>query len=127
MPAAIITPSRRRTRTPTLKFSQKLVLNQWVLGLFEVDSLEKLVNELKDEHLETYDENNVSMFHHVLTGRLFERGELNNQVLLGYDENIFRHTQRLNAHRPRPIRWKYFQYLGLLFTEIYLDRYFGDR
>ena len=106
MPPATTTTRRRRTRTPNLKFSQKLVLNQWVLGLFEVDSLEKLVGELKDEHLEAYDENNVSMFYHVLTARLFERGELSNQVLLGYDENIFRHTQRLNAHRPQPIRWR---------------------
>lgn len=125
LPAAT-TPRRRSRRTPNLKFSQKLVLNQWVLGLFEVNSLEQLVGDLKDERLEAYDENNVSLFHQVLTARLFERGQLSNEVLLGYDENIFRHTQQLNAHRPQPIRWKYFQYVSLLFTEIYLDRYFRD-
>src|SRR5205823_2870028 len=41
-----------------------------------------------------------------------------------------RHTQRLNERRlmrgEGPIVWKYFQYLTLLFTEIYLDRYFRD-
>src|ERR1051325_9076245 len=126
MPPAATTPRRRTRRTPVLKFSQKLVLNQWVLGLFEVETLEQLVGDLKDERLEAYDENNISMLHHVLTTRLFQRGELSNEVLLGYDENIFRHTQRINAHQPRPIRWKYFQYVSLLFAEIYLDRYFRD-
>jgi hypothetical protein len=126
MPPAATTPRRRTRRAPNLKFSQKLVLNQWVLGLFEVDTLEQLVGELKDERLEAYDENNVSLFYHSLTNRLFERGELSNEVLLGYDENIYRHTQRINARRPQAIRWKYFQYVSLLFTEIYLDRYFRD-
>jgi hypothetical protein len=126
MPPVATTPRRRTRRKPTLKFSQKLLLNQWMLGLFEVETLEQLVGELKDENLEKYDENNVSLFHHALTARLFQRGELSNEVLLGYDENIFRHTQRLNAHRTPTIRWKYFQYVSLLFTEIYLDRYFRD-
>ena len=52
------------------------------------------------------------------------------RLLLEYDQNIVRHTQRLNERRiargEEPIVWKYFQYLSLLFTEIYLDRYFRD-
>jgi hypothetical protein len=47
-------------------------------------------------------------------------------LLLAYDQNIVRHTQAISARRSEPLRWKYFQYLGLLFTEIYLDRYFRD-
>ena len=43
-----------------------------------------------------------------------------------YDENICRHTKVIGAKRGG-IRWKYFQYLSLLFTEMYLDRYFSDR
>ena len=43
-----------------------------------------------------------------------------------YDENICRHTKAIGAKRGG-IRWKYFQYLSLLFTEMYLDRYFSDR
>ena len=46
------------------------------------------------------------------------------------DQNIVTHTMRLNERRiargEDPIVWKYFQYLTLLFTEIYLDRYFHD-
>jgi len=48
-------------------------------------------------------------------------------LLLTYDQNIVRHTQAISARRSEPIRWKYFQYLGLLFTEIYLDRFFSNR
>lgn len=110
-----------------LRFNEKLVLNQWILGLFEVESFAKLSEDLKNPELEGYDENNVSLFHHQLTQRLFERGQLSNQILLAYDEDIFKHTQRLNERRREPIRWKYFQYLSLLFTEIYLDRFFSDQ
>ncbi len=48
------------------------------------------------------------------------------QILL-YEENIVRHTQAINEKRHRPVTWKYFQWLTLLFAEIYLDRYFNDR
>ena len=43
-----------------------------------------------------------------------------------YDENICRHTRQISEKRGT-IRWKYFQYLSLLFTEMYLDRYFTDK
>jgi hypothetical protein len=33
----------------------------------------------------------------------------------------------LNESRPEPINFKYFQYLAILFTEIYLDRLFSSR
>lgn len=123
--------TRRRRNTTKLferplRFNEKLVLNQWILSLFEVENFAKLAEELKDAELEGYDENNISLFHHQLTQRLFERGQLSNQILLTYDENIFKHTHRLNERRRDPIRWKYFQYLALLFTEIYLDRLLTD-
>src|SRR5574344_2509480 len=44
-----------------------------------------------------------------------------------YDEHIIKHTQHISEKRERPIKWKYFQYLESLFTEIYLDKYFTDK
>ena len=80
--------------------------------------------------LEGLDENNVHHFHHALTAQLFNLTQLPTELLLEYDQNIVKHTQRLNDRRitrgEEPIVWKYFQYLTLLFTEIYLDRYFRD-
>lgn len=45
--------------------------------------------------------------------------------LLLYDENICHHTHRISEKR-RVFHWKYFQYVALLFTEMYLDRYFSN-
>lgn len=112
-----------------LKFDQKLVLNQWLLDLFEVPSFDNLAEDLKDPSLEGFDEDNVSRFHHVIVARLFQRQELGKDLLRAYDENIVRHWQAITQNRNRGgqcLYPKYFQYLALLFTEIYLDRYFRD-
>lgn len=48
------------------------------------------------------------------------------QILL-YEENIVRQTKTINEKRHRRIVWKYYQWLTLLFVEIYLDRFFSNR
>jgi hypothetical protein len=116
---------RKAKAAAPLKFDKRLVLNQWVLSLFEVSSIDELYGIMRDAS-EGYDENNISRFYYRITERLFERVELNNDLLLAYDENIFSHTQAITGKREQDISWKYFQYLSLLFTEIYLDRYFTD-
>ena len=119
--------SRKRPQVP---FVHKLVLNQWLLSLFNAKRFEELAEHLRDEALEGLDENNVHHFHHALTVELFNLTRLPTELLLDYDQNIVKHTQRLNERRMTrgedPIVWKYFQYLTLLFGEIYLDRYFRD-
>ncbi len=133
--------ARRRTRnqTPPLKFDRKLALNQWMLSLFypdcdidklPVDGFRLLADPLKDPDLEGFDEKNVSHFHHALVHRLWQSPHLSKDMLEQYDQNIVRHWKRIaekrhldGGHRLFP---KYFQYLSLLFTEIYLDRYFAD-
>ena len=43
------------------------------------------------------------------------------------DARVVAATTRINARRgSMPVRWKYFQYLALLLTELYLERYFAD-
>ncbi len=122
--------TRRTKKKPQVPFAYKLVLNQWLLSLFTVKRFEELAEPLQNEALEGLDENNVHHFHHALTAQLFNLTQLPTELLLEYDQNIVRHTQRLNERRitrgEAPIAWKYFQYLALLFTEIYLDRYFRD-
>jgi len=120
-------PRRPRSRAPALRFDQRLVLNQWMLRLFDVSSLESLTTpDMKRPECELLDDNNVSLFYHELTRPLFDHPKLTNDDLLRYDSNIVKHSEAINARRREPIRWKYFQYLALLFTEIYLDRYFRD-
>src|SRR5580658_4928334 len=128
MPRAKTNTANRRRATAAvskpLKFYQRLVLNQWMLSLFGVARFEALAGDLKGAHLEGLDENNVSNFHQALRLRLFERKELPHDLLLAYDQNIVRHwrqiTERRNAEEGRLLKLKYFQYLTLLFTEIYL-------
>ena len=128
--AAPAARGRRANRQPQVPFAYKLVLNQWLLSLFSVERFEQLAEPLRNTALEGLDENNVHHFHHALTAQLFNLTQLPTAVLLDYDQNIVRHTLQLNETRltrgEQPIVWKYFQYLALLFTEIYLDRYFAD-
>jgi len=131
--ATSATPAAPRPRTnqqAQAPFAHKLVLNQWLLSLFNVKQFEDLAEHLRNEALEGLDENNIHRFHHALTAQFFNLTNLPTELLLEYDQNIVRHTQRLNerrlTHGEDPIVWKYFQYLTLLFTEIYLDRYFRD-
>jgi hypothetical protein len=115
-----------------LPFNRKLVLHQWLLGLFGVEGFDQLAEHLRDEAMEGLDENNVHKLHHALCIHLpvDQRPELPDEVLLEHDQAIVAVTQRLNERRltrgEPPIVWKYFQYLALLFTEIYLERYFRD-
>ena len=121
---------RRAGNRPQVPFPYKLVLNQWLLSLFNVKRFEDLAEHLRSEALEGLDENNIHRFHHALTAQFFNLTRLPTELLLEYDQNIVKHTQRLNERRitsgEEPIVWKYFQYLTLLFCEIYLDRYFRD-
>ena len=123
---------RRRNAPPPLPFSRKLVLHRWLLGLFGVERFDRLAEHLREESLEGLDADNVHRFHHALCLHLpaERRPALPDEVLLEHDQAIVAVTARLNEPRivrgERPITWKYFQYLALLFTEIYLDRWFRD-
>ena len=115
----------KKNETPPLRFDEKLVLNQWMLSLFEISSFDKLAEHLKSLELEGLDENNVHKFLHQMK-LLWEYEEFPGDTLLGYDQNIVKHTLALSEKRAEPLKWKYFQYLSLLFTEVYLDRFFRD-
>ena len=109
-----------------LKFDQKLVLLQWMLWLFDKKSLEQLAEPFKSAELEGLNEVNNHKFLSVFKEHLFGLEEFPSDMLLGYDQNIVKHTLKLNERRAEPIRWKYFQWLSLLFAEVYLDRFFRD-
>jgi hypothetical protein len=127
-------------------FAYKLVLTQWMFSLFGLPSTDGFYTwnnrkisvldafkekfQIGEDTADGLDENNVHRFHTALVNQTEELEALPNDLLLEYDQNIVRHTQRLNERRlargEDPIVWKYFQYLTLLFVEIYLDRYFHD-
>ncbi len=100
----------------------------WMLDLFGVATFEDLAKHMRDPVFEGFNEDGVSRFHQCLK-LVFERPDLPTDLLLAYDENIVRHWRTITAKRNvegQSLYPKYFQYLCLLFTEIYLDRYFRD-
>ena len=119
----------RRQAAPPLPFPDKLVLNQYLLGLLGVEDFGTLTERLRDPDLEELTADNRSRFAQELEAHLpspaNNPGGLTVDQLHTFDENIIRHSQTIRF-RERGHRWKYFQYLALLFTEIYLDRYFND-
>jgi len=122
----------------------KLLLNQWLISLFGIDPLveqrnngnvvrpfHKLAEPIRDPRMEGLDADNIHKFYHnLINSDMFwndDDRKLSKEQILIYEENIVRHTQAINDKRHRPIVWKYYQWLTLLFVEIYLDRFFGNR
>lgn len=118
---------KKKTAQKNDKLQNALVLFHYVLRYFGCNDLKALSDGLKDPALEGVDDNGVSLFYTALHDRLFLHDEAKAEEVLEYDHHIVQFTKEINEHRHEPIRWKYYQYLTLLFTEVYLDRYFRDK
>lgn len=120
---------------PVVPFPHKLILNRYIMSQFGGDATDLegdlfrqvAKNRLTDETLESRKEDGRYAFHDELVGLLNSDSFLTAELLLEYDANIARHTDYINRKRSPKIEWKYFQYLSLLFTEIYLDQFFSNR
>ncbi|QBG47607.1 restriction endonuclease subunit R [Verrucomicrobia bacterium S94] len=121
---------KRGSKKVKARFDQRLVLFNWMLRLFEVADFHRFAQELNDSRFEGVDAEGRSHFYYNLRS-LVGRIALSNEQLETYDANIVRHWKRISEKRNReagqPLYPKYFQYLSLLFTEIYLDRWFTDK
>lgn len=110
----------------TINLNDCLVLNKYFLSLFGKTDFKGLAEDMKSTDLEGYNEENTAYFHEFILRKYVRLGLLNKEKLKEYDENIFRYVRRIGERRGG-LTLKYFQYLALLFTEMYLDRYFLDR
>lgn len=108
-------------------FHQDLILNQWVLSLFNQQDLKAFKDRLGDK--ESIASDGQTEFFHELTNQLFETDLISHNDLRRYDLNIVKHWQQITEQRNKTeghiLNLKYFQYLSLLFAEIYLDFYFN--
>lgn len=107
-----------------VKFDTLLVLFRFFLNETGILSIENLRDTLNSEEYEQSGPNGDSYFHEFI--RSLPKLRIEHSLLRQYDENIMRHLRHIGAKRGG-IKLKYFQYISLLFTEIYLDRYFSDR
>lgn len=118
------------------QFHDKLVLSKYILSLLGIENLGKTIQdskgnsiytEIKDSNNEGYtSEGNTRILEYLLNNRHLN-SLLSSDKLQEYDQNIVRHTRDISEDREELIVWKYFQYLSLLFTEIYLDKFFENK
>ncbi|MGM9703844.1 MAG: DEAD/DEAH box helicase family protein [Prevotella sp.] len=118
--------AKKKTKQPA-KLQEALVLFKYILSLFGCKDLAALSGDLKDPALEGVDDEGYSRMVDALKRHLYADYGISEQQLLEYDRHIVKYTKEINEHRTEKIVWKYYQYLALLFTEIYLDRYFSDK
>ena len=115
----------RRT-APQASFDDQLVLFRYFLHELRIDSIRALGEKLNSSEYEGVNESGNTYFYTYIAHICQMRGAAVTQEKLRlYDENICRYTRQIGEKRGG-LQWKYFQYVALLFTEMYLDRYFSD-
>ncbi|MEO2068855.1 MAG: DEAD/DEAH box helicase family protein [Desulfurobacteriaceae bacterium] len=106
-----------------MKIEKYLVLNKYFLNLFGFNEFNHLREKLKDVK-EDYNSQGRSCFVDILVNLKPEW----ESELLKYDEAIEEYVKRLRQNRKQPeFNLKYFQYLAVLFTEIFLDKYYNEK
>ncbi|MFZ8863228.1 MAG: DEAD/DEAH box helicase family protein, partial [Thermocrinis sp.] len=112
-----------------MNIEKYLVLNKYFLRLFgEKDNRELL------RYLKSVEEGERDGLTNFATYLINKRGvklseddikdieRYNKNIIERYDRNIQEYLREINKGRQEKIRLKYFQYLAVLFTEIFLDR-----
>lgn len=119
----------RQKQSDFYTFNDQLVLFRYFLDLFGKSTLSDLAGKLNDSDYEGLDENQNTKFYtylRFLCTTHSDKVKIGADKLRQYDENICRYVRQIGEKRGG-LTLKYYQYISLLFTEIYLDRYFSDR
>ena len=108
-----------------MNLERSLVLNRHLHGLFGAESFDDLRRALKEQE-EGVGPDGRSRFFHVLSGRSGVKIDI--RSLEDYDRRVMEYEATLaKKRRAEPFKsFKYFQYLALLYTEIFLDRMTAD-
>ncbi len=107
-----------------MDLSKKLVLNKYLLNLFGFEKSGDFFDKLKNIPV-GYHSGGKSHFADAIIN--FENLLIPPDEILRYDKAIKNYSETLSKNRRDNITLKYFQYIAVLFTEIYLDRYFRHR
>ncbi len=112
------------------KLQERLLLNRYLYAQIGSDNPTVLQEQLQKVR-EGYSAEGISTFAQYLIEQAETTPTKIKPKLRGYDENIKLYVARLNASRERvgepTISLRYYQYLALLLTELYLDQYFTNR
>jgi len=107
-----------------MKLEKYFILNKYLLSLFGYSSFSELRNVIKDREV-GFENDGKSYFSNALMG--IQDMKISSEELIKYDKAIKEYSERLSRNRRENINLKYFQYLAILFAEIYLDKYFNNR
>ncbi len=96
-----------------------LTLHAWLNSHFGYKTTRDLLNDLKNVD-DGFNPNGYSFACEFLMSRV-QPNSLTAEALHTYDSNIKRYLTAINNKRTQPIALRYFQYLALLYTEIFLN------
>ncbi len=106
-----------------VELERRLALLGWLNQCFGYDRNRELLHDLKNT-AEGFGADGRSYMYHALRARGIQV-HIPAEDLARYDDNIREHLEVMNARRPlEPITLRYFQYLAVLYTEVFLDWYF---
>ncbi len=108
-----------------MNLDRSLVLNRYFPSLFGAESFDDLRRVLKEQE-EGAGPDGRSRFFHVVSGR--NEVKIDGRLLEEYDRRIMEYEAALSKKRKaEPFKsFKYFQYLALLYMEVFLDRLTAD-
>ena len=115
----------KKQKQKSVSFDEQLVLFRFFLNLFGKEAISSFSAALNNTDAEGFDENQNTLFY-VWLRDFCPHCQIPKDRLRIYDENICRYVKRIGEKRGG-LKLKYFQYLALLFTEIFLDRYFSSK
>ena len=114
----------RRSQTGSLPLQNRLVLHRFICQEFGHEDIRLMLDRLHDVPAEfTADGESEYARALYLNPAL---ATVTSDQLSNYDANIATHSRRLRMTGEHDRGWKPYQYLALLFTEHYLNRYFTD-
>ncbi|MDI6787227.1 MAG: DEAD/DEAH box helicase family protein [Planctomycetota bacterium] len=99
-------------------------MNKYFLALFGFDGFPDFKQQLEKQR-EGFDSSGHSFYADTIIG--LEGLKIPQSEILRYDHTIKEYVERLCKNRRDNITFKYFQYIAVLFTEIFLERYFNNR
>lgn len=115
------------------QFHAMLLLAQWARSFFQGSDFRVLQQALNRKELEGVnpEDGQTRFYHELVNSTLFNLNRVNREDFRRYDQNIVQHwrkiTEQRNKNEGKTLEMKYFQYLTLLVTELYLDWFFHHR
>ena len=108
-----------RNKTTVKKINNHLILHGWLNDQFGYRTPSDLLRDVAPLD-EGFTPDGHSPICEFLMSRLDVKPDIEKE-LPTYDANIKKHLSAINKERTQPIVLRYFQYLALLYTEIFLD------